>query len=69
MGCEVPGLGSRRRFDRVTESLLRALGEVFGTVVTRNEVAWLEALREASERTDPTLTNRARSAIFGIFGK
>ncbi len=43
--------------------------DVFGTVVTRNEVAWLEALREASGNTDPTMTVRARAAIFGVFGK
>ncbi len=43
--------------------------EIFGTVVSRNEVAWLEAIRDASGNTDPTLTVRARAAIRGIFGK
>ena len=43
--------------------------DIFGTIVTRNEVAWLEALRAASDHTDPTLTSRAKSALRGIFGK
>jgi transcriptional regulator with XRE-family HTH domain len=43
--------------------------EVFGTLVSRNEVDWVKAIREASGETDPTLTARARSAIRGIFGK
>ncbi|WP_394198569.1 helix-turn-helix domain-containing protein [Litoreibacter albidus] len=42
---------------------------VFGTIVTRNEVGWLEAIREASGDTDPALTARARASIFGTFGK
>ncbi|MGY6634229.1 MAG: hypothetical protein ACXIU8_10880 [Alkalilacustris sp.] len=43
--------------------------DIFGTIVTRNEVAWLEALREASDHGDPTLTSRAKTALRGIFGK
>lgn len=43
--------------------------EVFGTIVTRNEVSWLNAIREASGHTDPTLTARARAGIRGVFGK
>ena len=42
---------------------------VLGTIVSRNEVSWLEVLREASGNTDPVITTRARSAIRGIFGK
>lgn len=51
------------------ETTRAVVEEVFGTVVTRNEVGWLEAIREASDNTDPTLTTRARSALRGIFGK
>lgn len=47
----------------------RAIDEIFGTFVTRNEVASLEALCEASDHTDPTLTSRAKSTLRGIFGK
>jgi len=46
-----------------------AISEIFGTIVTRNEVGWLQAIREASGNTDPTITLRARAAVFGIFGK
>ena len=42
---------------------------IFGSVVTRSEVGCVDAIREASGNTDPTLTARARAAIFGIFGK
>lgn len=47
----------------------RAIEEIFGTIVTRNEVAWIEEIRAASGHTDPSLTSRGRSAIRGIFGK
>lgn len=43
----------------------KAIDEIFGTIVTRNEVAW----REASDHSNPTLTSRAKSALRGIFGK
>jgi hypothetical protein len=52
-----------------SETILRAVEEIFGTVVSRNEVVWLEEIRNASEGSDPTLTSRARAAIRGIFGK
>jgi hypothetical protein len=50
-------------------TLARVVKDIFGTVVTQNEVAWLEEIREASNHTDPTLTTKARKAIRGIFGK
>lgn len=46
-----------------------ALKEIFGTVVSRNEVVWLNEIREASGHINPTMTSKARSAIRGIFGK
>jgi hypothetical protein len=46
-----------------------AIEEVFGTVVTRNEVAWLKELRSASDGADPSLTTRSRVAFRAIFGK
>jgi hypothetical protein len=45
-----------------------AIRQIFGTVVTENEVAWLEEIRDASNYADPSLTTKARSAIRGIFG-
>jgi transcriptional regulator with XRE-family HTH domain len=47
----------------------KALVEILGTPVTRNELDWLEELREASGKSDPRLTSRARAALRGIFGK
>lgn len=51
------------------ESTKATVAEIFGTVVTKNETAWLAAIREASDDGDPTLTTRARAAIRGIFNK
>lgn len=51
------------------ETTRAAVEEIFGTVVSRNEVAWLEEIRDASDHSDPTLTARARNSIRRIFGK
>ena len=51
------------------ETTRMAAEEIFGTIVSRNEAAWLDEIRDASGNTDPALTSRARSAIRGIFGK
>ena len=42
--------------------------DIFGTTVTRNEVAWLDALRAASDHSDPTLTSRAKATLRDISG-
>ncbi|WP_170333268.1 XRE family transcriptional regulator [Ruegeria arenilitoris] len=46
-----------------------AVVEVFGEPVTENEVGWLQAIREASNNTDPRLTSRSQAAINAIFGR
>lgn len=46
-----------------------AIDRIFGAVVTENERDWLEALRQASDHSDPRLTTRARNSLNGIFGK
>lgn len=51
------------------QTMARVFDEVIGTVVSRNEVGWLEVLREASGGSDPAITSRARSAVLSIFGK
>jgi DNA-binding Xre family transcriptional regulator len=51
------------------ETIRKAIDEVFGTIVSQNEVAWLEEIRDASDHHDPRLTNRARTTIRGIFRK
>lgn len=47
----------------------QAIIEIFGTPITANELGWLEAVRDASENTDPRITSRSRAAIMSIFGK
>jgi transcriptional regulator with XRE-family HTH domain len=47
----------------------RAFDAIFDTVVSSNEVGWLEEIRDASGNSDPAITTRARSAIRAIFGK
>lgn len=46
-----------------------AVRKIFKTVITDNELDWLNELREASAHSDPGLTARARAALRGIFGK
>lgn len=46
-----------------------AIAQIFGTVVTANEMIWLEELRDASGRSDPSLTTRSRTALRAIFSK
>lgn len=41
--------------------------EIFGTIVTRNEVVWLAELRDASRNADPTLTTRYQTALRAMF--
>lgn len=50
-------------------ALARVINDVLGTVVSRNEIAWLQEIRDASDHSDPNLTRKARQAIRGIFGK
>jgi transcriptional regulator with XRE-family HTH domain len=54
---------------RGNETEKTAIADIFGTVVTRNEVIWLKELRDASGRSDPSLTSRSRAALRGIFSK
>lgn len=51
------------------ESMLEAVEKVFGTIVSQNEALWLNALREASDNSDPRLGKRERTALRAIFGK
>lgn len=50
-------------------ALARLVEDSIGAVVTRNEIAWIEEIRNASNHADPTLTAKARKAIRGIFGR
>lgn len=51
------------------KTTITVIDEIFGTIVSKNEVIWLNELREASENKDPALTTRARTTLRGIFGK
>jgi hypothetical protein len=51
------------------QTIANAAADIFGTVVSKNEVGWLEAIREASGDTDPPITRRARRAMLEVFGK
>ncbi|MBI1216930.1 MAG: XRE family transcriptional regulator [Rhodobacteraceae bacterium] len=51
------------------DTTAHAIEEIFGVIVTRNEAAWIEELRDASGHSDPSLTVRGRVAIRGVFGK
>lgn len=46
-----------------------AVVEIFGDPVTMNERGWIEAIRAASNNTDPRLTSRSQAAIQAIFGR
>jgi hypothetical protein len=46
-----------------------AIGDIFGTFVTRNEVIWLEELLSASGRSVPSLTARSRTVLCAIFSQ
>jgi hypothetical protein len=50
-------------------ALSLVISDIFGTAVTKNEIAWLEEIRSASDNSDPHLTTKAQRAIRGIFGK
>src|SRR4051794_16294410 len=43
----------------VGTTAMRTFDEIFGTVVSRNELAWLGEIRDASGHVDPTLTTRS----------
>ena len=44
-----------------------AIRQIFGTIVSENELAWVQEIRRASENSDPHLTTRARAALWAIF--
>ena len=46
-----------------------AIYDIIGQPITRNEMAWITELREASGDTDPRLTSRAKTALRAVFGK
>ena len=51
------------------ETAAKAVGEIWGTPLTRNEVEWIAEIRDASGDTDPRLTTRSRTKLREIFGR
>lgn len=51
------------------ETFATAVEEIFGTIISKNEAAWLAELRNASDETDPSLTSRGRAALRSVFNK
>lgn len=47
----------------------RAVNDLLGTPLSKNERAWIEELRDASDNLDPTITKKSRAAFRAIFGK
>jgi len=50
-------------------ALARVLSDILGTIASKNEIAWLQEIRDASGYSDPSLTRKAQQAIRGIFGR
>jgi transcriptional regulator with XRE-family HTH domain len=50
-------------------ALAGVIDEIFGTVVSQNEIGWLKELRDASDHTDPFLTTKAKRTLRALFGK
>ena len=50
------------------ETTSKVIDEIFGTILSRNEVTWLEALRDAAEALCAGLLHipDTRSRIFGL---
>ena len=46
-----------------------AIYEILNQPITKNEMAWITEIRDASGDTDPRLTSRASAAIRAVFGK
>ena len=76
--CRLAAAGLRLRHDHFAaasldqlggDTTVRAIEDILGVVVTRNEAAWIKELRDASGHTDPSLTSKGRAAIRGVFGK
>ncbi len=69
LGCD-PRLLFNLALDQLGgDTTVRAIEQIFGVVVTKNEAAWIEEIRDASGHADPALTSRGRAAIRGTFGK
>ena len=53
----------------VGDTAARAIVEILGAPVTKNEMGWIMEIRDASGDTDPRLATRGRATIRSVFGK
>lgn len=51
------------------DTAARTIDDVVGTVLSRNEEAWVRELRDASGNADPVLTTRLRAQFRALFGR
>ncbi|MDX8526989.1 XRE family transcriptional regulator [Mesorhizobium sp. MSK_1335] len=51
------------------EDALVTIKQIIGPSMSQNEVAWIEALRSASDNADPPLSTKRAMIIRAIFGK
>jgi hypothetical protein len=69
LDCD-PAMLFRMAFEQLAQDTTSlAISQIFGAIVTENEAAWLEAIREASNNSDASLTAKAQKGIRAIFGK
>ena len=69
LDCD-PGLLLRLALEQSEGSTAAAaIYEIIGQPISKNEMAWIVEIRDASGDTDPRLTSRAAAAIRGVFGK
>ena len=47
----------------------RAVDDLLGSPISKNERAWIAELRDASDDNDPHMTKKSRAALRAIFGK
>lgn len=62
-----PAFLMRLAMNQYWEDAADAIAAVFGTIVTRNEQAILEKIREFSKNTDPALTRDVESKLRAAF--
>lgn len=65
--CDAPYLMRLALEQTMGDTVARAIVEILGTPVSKNEQQWLDEIRSASKNSDPRLTNRTRVALRAIF--
>lgn len=68
LDCD-PAVLFKLAVEQQDSALASVIDEIFGTVVTHNEIGWLKEIRDASDHSDPFVTTKAKRAIRAIFGK